>query len=85
MPIIGNWQNAASFPFHRAGAQDVLSPSPQILRSGRLQIAVEDYDNRVVVGAGFPLSGRILRAALMRNSTLATTAQRFKIRKSTGH
>jgi hypothetical protein len=41
--------------------------------------------NRVVVGAGFPLSGRTLRAALMRNSTLATTAQRFKIRKSTGH
>jgi hypothetical protein len=85
MPIIGNCQNAASFPFHRAGAQDVLSPSPQILRSGRLQIAIEDYDNRIVVGAEFSLSGRILRTALARNRILATTVQRFKIRKSTGH
>jgi spermidine synthase len=50
-----------------------------------LQIAIEDYDNRVVVGAGFPLSGRTLRAALTHNSILAATAQRFKIRKSTGH
>jgi hypothetical protein len=55
------------------------------LFASTLQITIEDYDNRVVVGAGFPLSGRILRAALMRNSTLATTAQRFKIRKTTGH
>ena len=38
----------------------------------------------LVVGAGFPLSGRTLRAALARNPTLATTVQRFKIRQSTG-
>jgi len=50
-----------------------------------LQIAIEDYDNRVLVGAGFPLSGLSLRAALTRNPTLATTAQRFKIRKYQGH
>ena len=49
-----------------------------------LQIAIEDYDNRVLVGAGFPLSGRSLRTALTRNPTLATTARRFKIRKSQG-
>jgi spermidine synthase len=49
-----------------------------------LQIAIEDYDNRVLVGAGFPLSGLSLRAALTRNPTLATTARRFKIRKSQG-
>ncbi len=49
-----------------------------------LEIEIEDYDNRVVVGAGFPLSGRTLRAALVRNPTLANTVQRFKIRKSTG-
>ena len=49
-----------------------------------LQIDIEDYENRVLVGAGFPLSGRNLRAALMRNPTLAGTVQRFKIRKSTG-
>jgi hypothetical protein len=55
------------------------------LFASTLQITIEDYDNRVVVGAGFPLSGRILRAALTRDPTLATTAQRFKIRKSTGH
>jgi len=49
-----------------------------------LQIEIEDYDNRVVVGAGFPLSGRGLRTALERNPTLSTTAKRFKIRKSSG-
>ena len=55
------------------------------LFANTLQIEIEDYDNRVVVGAGFPLSGRILRAALTHNPTLATTARHFKIRKSTGH
>jgi hypothetical protein len=54
------------------------------LFASTLQIAIEDYDNRVVVGAGFPLSGRTLRAVLMHDPTLAATAQRFKIRKSTG-
>ena len=82
--LSGVAENAASFPFHRTGAQDVLSLSPQILRSGRLQIAIEDYDNRIVVGAGFPLSGQILRTAMAQNRILATTVQRFKIRKSTG-
>ena len=47
-----------------------------------LQIEIEDYDNRVMVGAGFPLSGRALRAALARNPTLSATAPRLKIRKS---
>jgi spermidine synthase len=55
------------------------------LFASTLQIAIEDYDNRVVVGAAFPLSGRTLRAALTNNPTLAATARRFKIRKSTGH
>jgi len=54
------------------------------LFASTLQIAIEDYDNRVVVGAAFPLSGRTLRAALTNNPTLAATARRFKIRKSTG-
>ncbi|MBW2576445.1 MAG: fused MFS/spermidine synthase [Deltaproteobacteria bacterium] len=54
------------------------------LFSDTLQIEIEDYDNRVVVGAGFPLSGRALRTALMRNPTLSATAPRFKIRKSRG-
>ena len=54
------------------------------LFASTLQITIEDYDNRVVVGAGFPISGRALRAALTRNPTLAATARRFKIRKSTG-
>ncbi|MCH8890748.1 MAG: hypothetical protein IH827_06700, partial [Myxococcales bacterium] len=55
------------------------------LFASTLQIEIEDYDNRVVVGAGFPLSAPILRAALKNNPTLAATAPRFKIRKSTGH
>jgi len=54
------------------------------LFASTLQIEIEDYDNRVLVGAGFPLSGRALRTALTRNPTLAATVQRFKIRKSTG-
>lgn len=54
------------------------------LFANTLQIAVEDYDNRVVVGAGFPLSGRSLRAALTRSPVLASTARRLRIRKSTG-
>jgi spermidine synthase len=52
------------------------------LFASTLQIEIEGYDNRVVVGAGFPLSGRVLRAALVRNPILAATARRFKIRKS---
>jgi len=54
------------------------------LFASTLQIEIEDYDNRVVVGAGFPLSGRALRAALVRNRFLAETAPLFKIRKSRG-
>jgi spermidine synthase len=54
------------------------------LFASTLQIAIEDYDNRVVVGAAFPLSGRALRTALVRNPTLAATARRFVIRKSRG-
>jgi spermidine synthase len=54
------------------------------LFSNTLQIEIEDYDNRVMVGAGFPLSGQVLRTALMRNPTLSATAPRFKIRKSRG-
>jgi spermidine synthase len=52
------------------------------LFTNTLQIEIEDYDNRVVVGARFPLSGRALRTALMHNPTLAATVRRFKIRKS---
>ena len=55
------------------------------LFASTLQIEIEDYDNRVVVGAGFPLSARILRAALKSNPTLVATAPRFRIRKSSGH
>jgi len=54
------------------------------LFANTLQIEIEDYDNRVVVGARFPLSGRALRMALARNPTLAATARRFVIRKSRG-
>jgi spermidine synthase len=54
------------------------------LFASTLQIEIEDYENRVLVGAGFPLSGSVLRTALTRNPTLAATVQRFKIRKSKG-
>jgi hypothetical protein len=54
------------------------------LFASTLQIEVEGYDNRVVVGAGFPLSGRVLRTALLHNPILAATARRFEIRKSRG-
>jgi spermidine synthase len=64
-------------------AASVAREMRQIFAS-TLQIEIEEYDNRVLVGAGFPLSGRTLRTALMRNPTLSTTAPRFKIRKSRG-
>jgi len=49
-----------------------------------LQIEIEDYENRVIVGADFSLSGQILRSALQRNPTLCASVQRFKIRRSAG-
>ena len=55
------------------------------LFANTLQIEIENYDNRVVVGAVFPLSARILRTALKSDPTLAAATPRFKIRKSTGH
>jgi spermidine synthase len=70
---------------------NAIDEAPSVIREMRrlfastLQIAIEEYDNRVVVGAGFPLSGRTLRAALTSSPILAATAKRFKIRKSTGH
>jgi len=75
----------------RAGGilvSNALDEAPSVAREMRrlfastLQIEIDGYDNRVAIGAGFPLSGRILRTALTRNPTLAATAQRFKIRKS---
>jgi spermidine synthase len=54
------------------------------LFANTLQIEIEGYDNRVVIGARFPLSGRALRTALIRNPILAATARQFKIRRSKG-
>lgn len=70
-----------------SNAIDEAAPVAREMRrlfASTLQIEIEGYDNRVVVGAGFPLSGRILRSALLANPTLATSVRRFKIRKSGG-
>jgi hypothetical protein len=48
-----------------------------------LRIDIEDYDNRILVGADFPLSGRLLRSALLQNELLAPAARRFAIRATT--
>jgi spermidine synthase len=50
------------------------------LFASTLRIDIEDYDNRIVVGAGFPLSGRDLRSALRRSRVLGPTSSRFAIR-----
>ena len=45
-----------------------------------LRIDVADYDNRIVVGARFPLSGRTLRSAVEASRVLAPTAPRLSFR-----
>jgi spermidine synthase len=45
-----------------------------------LHIDVEDYDNRIVVGAAFPLSGVTLRSMVKRSSVLQSTAGQLRIR-----
>lgn len=45
-----------------------------------LRIDVQDYDNRIVVGASFPLSGLALRSAVRRSPVLKTTAGQLRIR-----
>jgi spermidine synthase len=45
-----------------------------------LRISVEDFDNQIVVGARFPLSGQGLRSAVRANAVLAPTAPRLSFR-----
>jgi spermidine synthase len=47
-----------------------------------LRIDIDDYDNRIVVGADFPLSGQALRSALRQSPVLGPTSSRFAIRAS---
>jgi spermidine synthase len=67
---------------------NAIDEAPQVSRAmhglfgSTLQIEIAGYDNRVVVGADFPLSGRALRCALSRDRTLAASARRFAIRAS---
>lgn len=49
-----------------------------------LRIGVEDYDNQIVVGASFALSGRSLRAAVRRCAVLGPTASRLRFRRGRG-
>jgi spermidine synthase len=53
------------------------------LFASTLRIDIDDYDNRILVGANFPLSGRVLRSALVRNELLAPAVRRFSIRATT--
>jgi spermidine synthase len=75
----------------RAGgilASNALDEAAAVTREMRglfgstLRIDIDDYDNRIVVGAGFPLSGRDLRSALRQNPVLGPTSSRFAIRAS---
>lgn len=45
-----------------------------------LRIGVADYDNQIIVGAHFPLSGRVLRSAVKASRVLAPTAPRLSFR-----
>jgi spermidine synthase len=76
----------------RAGgilASNALDEAAAVTREMRglfgstLRIDIDDYDNRIVVGAGFPLSGRDLRSALRQSPVLGPTSSRFAIRVST--
>lgn len=48
--------------------------------SSTLRIGVADYDNQIIVGARFPLSGRVLRSAVKASRVLAPTAPRLSFR-----
>lgn len=50
------------------------------LFASTLHIDIEDYDNRVLVGADFLLSGRMLRTALTGNPILRPSTSKFTIR-----
>jgi len=45
-----------------------------------LRIGVADYDNQIIVGARFRLSGRVLRSAVKASRVLAPTAPRLSFR-----
>jgi len=45
-----------------------------------LRIGIEQFDNQIIVGARFPLSGRALRSAVNASPVLAATAARLSFR-----
>ncbi len=45
-----------------------------------LRICVADYDNQIIVGARFPLSGRVLRSSVKASRVLAPTAPQLSFR-----
>ena len=60
-----------------------VSREMRTLFGSTLRIDIDEYDNRIVVGAEFPLSGRALRSALQHSPVLGPTSGRFSIRAST--
>jgi spermidine synthase len=60
-------------------AADVSRAMRSAFRS-TLRIGVADFDNQIIVGAGFPLSGRALRSAVKASRVLAPTAPRLSFR-----
>jgi spermidine synthase len=69
-------------------ASNTIDEAAEVTREMRslfgstLRIDIDEYDNRIVVGADFPLSGRDLRSAIKQNSVLGPTSSRFAIRAS---
>jgi spermidine synthase len=46
-----------------------------------LRIRIDGYDNTIVVGAGFPLSGRALRSAVIASPVLSPTASNLRFER----
>jgi spermidine synthase len=69
-------------------ASNTIDEATEVTREMRnlfgstLRIDIDEYENRIVVGAQFPLSGRDLRSAIRRSPVLGPTSSRFSIRAS---
>jgi spermidine synthase len=69
-------------------ASNAIDEAPEVACEMRrwfrstLHIDVDGYDNRVVVGSGFPLSGRTLRSAVVQSPVLGPSAERLRFRSA---
>jgi hypothetical protein len=52
----------------------------RLLRPQLIEVSVEDYDNRILVGAPRSASGRMLRASVAAHPLLSSAVERLRFR-----